>query len=241
MNSWTETQRHISWSLLSFARIRLKIPLETCTASAFMMVHKYFLQNNQTNHSLFIILVTALFSACKMNETIRTMQQIFSEILNCCRDSKRRIGEQKLIDNLGRSTFDECQLSPEEIKEINTCELDLLEADNFNMKIDLPFQHVDKHVRPYLKKLAQDLRQPINNRLVRNICMFLCFHKTATMPTKLLAVIATEAAFDGTEIPAETQKWLETTKNEFDDSQFQLARELLAKQAAILNPQQSQQ
>ncbi|EAY08282.1 hypothetical protein TVAG_401360 [Trichomonas vaginalis G3] len=240
MESWTESQRHISWSLLSFARMRLNLPLETCTASAFMMVHKYFLQNTQTEHSLFIILVTALFSACKMNETVRSMQQVYSEILNCCRDSKRRIGEQRLIDNLGRTKFEESKLTQEEIGEINTCELDLLEADNFNMKIDLPFQHIDKNVRPYLKKYNAELRQSLNNKLVKNICMFLCFHKTAAMPTLLLAIVATESAFDGIEMPPETQNWINDKKSDFEISQYQLATELLAKQAAILNPQQQQ-
>ena len=228
MTSWTETRRHISWSLLTFTRNRLKIGLETCVSTAFMMVHQYFLTNSSSPHSLFIILVTALFSSCKMNENVRTMQQIYSELLNCCRDASNRIGRQKLIDNLGRSNFDDCQITPAEVNEVNECELNLLEAGGFNMKLDLPFNYTNKYVVPYFKDVPNEIRSDWKNKLTRNICVLLCIQKTAEMPACVLAVAATINAFEGiAQIPGETEAWIRQVEEEHGVEGINKAQELL--------------
>jgi hypothetical protein len=227
-STWSELHRHISWSLLTYSRGRLKIGLDTCVATAFMMVHNYFLVKQSSPYSLFIILVTALFSSCKMNENVRTMQQIYSELLNCCRDASNRIGLQRLIDNLGRDNFDNCAMTAAEVNEVGLCELDLLEANGFNMKIDLPFKHTDQFVNPYYGQLPPEVLGPVKNKLVMNICKLLCYQKTAEMPACVLAVAATKNAFgEICAIPHETESWMMRVEEEYGIEVIQQAQEEL--------------
>ena len=241
--AWSDPKRHVSWSILSYTRNRLKIKLETCVASAFMMVHRYFMANPSSPYSLFIVLVASLFSSCKMNECPHTMQQIYSELLRSCRDTSSRIGQQRLIDALGISSFEDREIPSIEISQINQCELDLLESNNFIMDIDTPFKHIEDNVYPFLTSFPQEQQQQIKAKLVKNICILLCFQDTAQLPSSVLAVIVTEVTFHNSyPIPQEIAEWMTDVENKKGSETLNKARELQAKHISYFSrPKQPKQ
>ena len=202
------------------------------------MIHKYYLiKNNSNNYSLFILMVTSLFSSCKMLENIRSMQQIYLEILQCCKDAIPKVGFQKLIDLLGKNNFDDIKIPFEDIKLINSCEIELLESLDFKMNIELPFKFIDLYVKPFLNEFSSQNKQLIYSKITKYICMLLCSSKVLEISPKILALVSIKLTFNNNfEIPNQTNLWMNEIIKENKEEIINNTLDLLKYQISILEP-----
>ena len=234
-SNWSDFERKVACSLLTHSRNRLKLQLETCITSAFLMIDKYYKVNKKSPYNFFIVIVTSLFSSCKNHESAHTMQQIFSELLHCCREGANTIGAAKLMGCLGIKSFDDRPVSTSEINDINQCELDLLEANGFDLLIESPFKYIDYKVMPVIEQMPPDQFKVIKQNLVKNVFIYFSSQSAAEYPNIVIAVLSTEAAFRNVcEMPIEIKNWIIEIENSNVGEILQHAREQRAKEAAAI-------
>ena len=235
LTNWNVFEKKVACSLLTFSRNRLRVKLETCIVSAFLMVDEYYKTHTESPYNFFIILVASLFSSCKMNESAHTMQQIYSELLHCCRDSSNKIGAEKLKTCLGIDSFEERQISDREINDINQCELDLLETTGFDMSPDSPFNHINSNVIPFLNGIPPENANKIKQNLVKNVFMYFSSQIGSELPNNVIAVLSTESAFRNIcDMPEEIINWIHQVESSDVGDILNNAREQRAREAAAM-------
>ena len=233
---WTEMHRRTAWSIITSSRFRLKINIETCVSTAFIMIHKYYIRHNSNSPPLFIVIVSALFSACKMLENVRSMQNIYSEVLFTCREGINRFGFQKFESALGRSNFDDCKIPSEDVKSINICEIDILESLDYKMSVELPFDHIETSVKPVINEGNKQLI----NKITKYICMLLCSSKATDTPPCVIAAVSTQEAFSSDKIPDSISLWISNIVKSQGEQNVLDVRNLLKRQISLMETPQKE-
>ncbi|OHS98872.1 Cyclin, N-terminal domain containing protein [Tritrichomonas foetus] len=234
---WTEEQRSHAWIIVSFARIGLNLSVSPCIASAFILLHNYFADPNHSDEELYILLTAALFLACKIEDTYRSMELIFKELANSILLVKKRLKPQQAKEYLGDRDFSKNTLTIEEMKKVGICEIHILNSIGWNMEIDLPFSHFNE-IQPAFNSMAQTDANDLQNRfnyVLRDICLILKNENYLKIPPPISAAAAILHAFHGKNLPENAVAWIEGLQKQSPEL-FQMAYQIIVVEGAKCVP-----
>lgn len=186
-NEWGEFSRKLVWSILSNSRKDLKVNLEQTIIVCFRLMTKYLTKNIKHNSSIFEILTVSLFISCKMTENVRKIDDIVDHLLSSCRsflvsypdklDQLKSVMQMDSFEIKKGSDY----FSNEYSKKVIVLELQILEANNFDMlmssSVDLFFDNIRRFSNEKEYK-----------ELIRYCCILLCYNSCDDLDPNILSV-----------------------------------------------------
>jgi hypothetical protein len=231
---WSEAQRDLGWIVSSIARKGLKLAITPCIASAFAILHRFFHEPIRPDPpDLCILLTSAIFLACKIEDQYRPVVMIFKELSSALQTVQCRVPRGQIIALFGDRAYGNCELSDPELKQIGLIEIEFLNALQWNMSIDLPFRHVHRIDSEFRAKVKP--REPLDARLnnvVRDLCLIMKDAEYLDFPPELSAAVAVSRCFADMELPESVGGWIEQMKTQ-NPEQFKRVFERVAGLAAL--------
>jgi hypothetical protein len=220
--SWTDEQRRIVWCLICKSRTRLQVQLSPIIASAFVILQHYFRSSEQCAYELFILMVAALFTACKGADCYRPIQLVYQELQRICQTAP----SLKIRSLLGRrdGSGGPAILDPEDLASIASAEIDLLRSIDFNLDFDLPFTHFDRLKQTLMTEIPNEAFIHLCNSIIVDICLMICSSCYLDVPPEVAAAAATAESVNTDVIPRETFEWLMNVREKYGAQVFDLAR-----------------
>ncbi|KAK8878217.1 hypothetical protein M9Y10_004982 [Tritrichomonas musculus] len=228
MNSkkWTNEQRSCAWIAISYARRELSLTISPCIASAFVLLHKYFADPNHKDEPLYILLTSALFLSCKIEDTYRSMEKLFSVLSKCISAICKRFTLEHAKQIFGDRDFTVTELSTDEKKHITICEIHLLNSIDWNMDIDLPFNHFND-AKPAFSCFSsnENLEQPFNY-VLRDLCLIMKDEKYLEIPPPVSAAVSIQHCFSERPLPESTSNWINQLRSQYP-KEFEVALHII--------------
>jgi hypothetical protein len=216
--SWTDEQRRIVWCLICKARRGLQIDISPIVASAFHILQRYFRSSDSCPYELFILMVAALFTACKGSDCFRPIQVVYAELMRICQ-SAPSLKIRSIVG--GRLTGD---LGPSDLTEVTRAELDLLRSIDFDFAIDTPFAHFEKWKQTFMEVSPSELFFRLCNNIIIDICLMLCSAAYLDVPPEVSAAAATAGYVESGVVPVDTIRWLRDVQVRYGKELFDLAQ-----------------
>ena len=223
---WIEKNIDISWTLVSYTRKGLGVPVSPTIGTTFIYLHNFFANNQTTKYPLYMLLVSALSLSCKVTELYRSIDMIFSEFAKTTIAFTAHVPEKVVFQILGgERDFHQQQMSQEEKNQLFNIEVELLDASNWVFSFPLPFDHMSLH-----GNIFQDL--PLSEKeidllgqcIIRDLSQTLKLPRIVQLDSEVVAAAAIENASEpffkpkGLEFSSEIRQWIEyaKTKNNKD-------------------------
>jgi hypothetical protein len=220
--SWTDEQRPVIWCLIYKARHGLQFDVSPILPSAFVILQRYFRHSEGCAYDLFILMVAALFAACKAADCFRPIRMIYSELMRICHTSP----SLKIRSILGER--DPMIFDPIDLASITHAELDLLRSIYFDFAIDTPFNHFDKWKQTLISNVPDESHIRLCNGILVDMCLMLCSAAYLDVPPEVSAAAATAGRVDGDAIPADVVSWLNAVRQKYGKELFELAHESIS-------------
>ena len=211
---WTDAQREMGWIVISGARRNLRLSISPCIASAFIILHRYFRTKARRSHKLYLLLVSALFLACKMEDTYRSLVTIFQEIAGCLVKVEEKLTKEKEMELFGERDFSKPDITDEEINEIGVIELELLNALDWKLDIELPFSYFNE-IKPVLGELVAKYGDRVERLFdvgLRNLCLIVRSEEYLDIPPAVSAAVSVENSFKRLQLPEKITEWINAQK-----------------------------
>jgi hypothetical protein len=216
--SWTDEQRRVIWCLICKARHGLQLEVSPIVASAFVILQRYFRNSEGCAYELFILMVAALFTACKAAEAYRPVRLIYAELMRICHNAPS-VKIRSILGERERPVLD-----PIDLAQITHAELDLLRSIDFDFAIDTPFTHFEKWRQTLMTSLPDPQYIRLCNSIVVDICLMLCSAAYLDVPPEVSAAAATAGRVGSCVIPMDAIRWLHHVQEKYGKDLFDLAQ-----------------
>jgi hypothetical protein len=216
--SWTDEQRRVIWCLICKARHGLQLEVSPIVASAFVILQRYFRNSEGCAHELFILMVAALFTACKAADCYRPVRAIYAELMHICHNAPS-LKIRSIPGDRERPVVD-----PIDLAQITHAELDLLRSIDFDFAIDTPFTHFEKWKQTLMSSLPDPAYIRLCNAIVVDICLMLCSAAYLDVPPEVSAAAATAGRVGSCVIPMDAIRWLNHVREKYGKDLFDLAQ-----------------
>ena len=225
---WTDEQRRIVWCLICKARRGLQVELSPIIASAFIILQRYFRQSDKCSYELFILMVAALFTACKAADCYRPIEIVYAEITRICQSAPC----MKIRSLLGEREGQEgnAVINAEDFVAITHAELELLRSIDFNLEIDTPFTHFERWKQTLVAMIPNEELIRLCNSVIVDICLMICSGAYLDVPPEVAAAAATEESVNMAVVPRETFEWVMSVKEKYGQQLFDLAVESISEE-----------
>ena len=215
---WTEPQRRIIWTLISKARQRLRIELDPVVATAFVLLQKFF-RDNECSYDVIILMTAALFTSCKQTDSFRSMLEIYTELFRLCAVAPSR--------SLRSLLYGHRMVVPMDITDVDLitqAELDLLDATGYDFCIELPFTYSTKVAEVLAAVFPEDRLQHCHHQMAVDICLALCSDVYLDVPPEVTAAAATIDSLACETIPDQIVSWIKDVISKYGVNVFNVAR-----------------
>lgn len=225
-NDWSEMHRSCAWVVISFSRRDLSLTISPCIASAFVLLHKYYNDPYHKDEPLYLLLTSALFLACKIEDTYRSLKHIFAALSKCITTISQKITIDRAKKLFGDRDYTVSELSSYEMHQVALCEIHLLNSIEWNMEIDLPFNHFND-AKPAFESLPQNENLDARfNAVLRDLCLIMKDKQYLQIPPPVSAAVSIQHCFSGTTLPQSTSDWIEQLKNQHPN-EFEIAFQII--------------
>jgi hypothetical protein len=199
------------------------VDLDPIIASAFIILQRYFRNIDESAYELFILMVAALFTACKAAGNFRPMKFVYGELTRICQCAP----SMKIRSLLGDREVTQEYPVPDEgaIVQITRAEVDLLRSIDFNFDIDTPFVHFERWKQTLIARIPDESLITLCNTIIINICLMICSAAYLDVPPEVAAAAATAHNVDTAILPAETVAWIDAVRENYGPELFALAIE----------------
>ena len=168
-----------------------------------------------------MLLTSSLFLACKVEEFYLPLEIIFKEISNTILLLQKRKCTMTAARVLGDRDFTIQTLNPTELRQVSNIEIDLLNSLNWNLSVDMPFIHINRH-----KYIFNDIGEPtivnnLMNIIIRNLCLVVKSKDYLSFNVEISTISAVYLGFIFMNyiIPESVLKWIDEEKSK-DENQF---------------------
>ena len=207
------------WTLICKARIGLKLELSPVIATAFVILQNYFKNEEDCPYKLFVLMTAALFTSCKATNTYRPLEMIYNELSRICRTAP-----STLIRSLvGNDQTGSTAMGAPQLEEITRAELDILQAIDFNVNVELPFSYFEKWKMRIQSHIPNEYFVRICNGVIIDICLIICSRFYLDLPPEIAAAAAAKESLGDELITEETAKWFDEVQEKYGTEIFELA------------------
>jgi hypothetical protein len=234
---WEESIRW-AWTIMSQLRHPFKIDIHPCISTAFVMLHHYFRANPRPQRPLYIVITCCCLASLKSFETVRNMQTIFNALLSACRELSQRTSPAGLKQILTLSEFSDRDLTGEEIMAMNLCEVDVLQAHNFQAHLPVSFDYTERFVIPSLQAMDPEIAKKLREELQKGHCFALLSTRYLEYVPEAIAVAVTERGFAELKIPDAVAAWIREATERHGLEAIVSARGLIAQQQKVIESRQ---
>lgn len=218
---WSDDQRRTVWTLICKSRIGLRLELSPIIATAFVIMQNYFQNNSSTPYTLFTLMTAALFTSAKGSSCYRPIEMIHNELNRIC-----KAAPSDLIRKIVGCNPDK-KMDQEQLELVTQAELDLLQSIDFDMNIELPFQHFERIKDLLQTEFKQDMFVKICNGSIINMCLIICSKVYLDLAPELIAVASTRDALCGADPPERVLEWFENVRDRYGDEQLDIANQAI--------------
>jgi hypothetical protein len=210
-----------------------KVDIHPHVSTAFVMLHHYFRVHEKPRHPLYIVITCCYLACLKKFEATRTMQAIFTALLEVCRELAERTAFP-LRQVLHLSDFANRDLTGDEIMAMNICEMDVLQAHNFQAILSTSFDYTERFVEPSLETFETGAAQSLRDALSKGHCHALLSVHYLDYEPEAIAVAVTRRAFAGQSPLAAVDEWIAGATERLGREAVEAATELLEQQQKVL-------
>ena len=246
---WIEKNIDIAWTLVSYSRKGLGVPVSPTIGTSFIYLHNFYKNNTTTSHPLYMMLVSSLFLACKTTELYRSIDMIFSEFAKTTIAFTSHVPEKIVFGILGGNRdFHNTSMTEEEKESLFSIEVELLDASNWYFTFPLPFDHMSMH-----GNIFQDLPltdQEINligQNIIRVISMMMKCPRIVNLDCEIVAAAVIENETQpilnakGIDFCPTIREWLNYAKSKDNTEYSNVIKYITLKMKRFYNSQQQQQ
>lgn len=218
-HTWTDAQRRTIWCLICKAREGLEVELDPIVATAFVILQRYFRGDKDCPYDLFVIMVAALFTACKQTDTYRPLRAIYNELFDTCRKAPSKMIRGILGPRIDSSTMDSTDLIL-----ITNAEMDLLQATGFDFSIDLPFKYAQQIKDIMASSLPPEIIEKIYKSIIIDLCLLICSQYYLDVPPEVCVAVATEQTCTSFDTTGWVDLYIGNVQNKYGQNVYSLAK-----------------
>lgn len=226
---WTCQHRNICWSILASARNELCISLQTSVASSYALLQKYHFSGTYRDCDLYLLIIAALFSGCKVSNEYRELNVIFVATRNCVRKLMSCCCRKCPLDLLGKLNIKAEDLTDQEANKIYSLEIDLLTAIGWDLPIDQPFLYLQSLLDRELACVpCPNEKRQISDSITTACCLLMKCGEYPQIPSKTAVAAAIGVAHRKYKLPQGLWEWMENMRSG-DPQGFELAVAVLSR------------
>lgn len=237
---WNEKIADVSWTIVSFARRALGVPISPCIATSFVYLHNYFANNKTTKYPLRIILSASLFLSCKTCEMYRNIDQIYLELSKTACALTKHIPRKFIELYLGTDIFVRNVLTDEEKEMLFPIEVKLLDSVNWSFSFELPFDHMTLHGNLFNGlPLTEAEIDAVSQQMLRNLCLMMRTPRYIVLDKEIIAAASIESAFStilaekGLSLDDSISFWIEKTREKNKEEFGAITKYVVAKSQKV--------
>lgn len=237
---WDDKHRKMVWFIMLRMRLNTHTEVNPTVSNAFVYLQMYFNSNPAVEYDLYIIVISALMIAFKNEDLKFDIRLLFAIFLKVCNDYTQVYTPDEITSVFNIKSLEKRDISASEESNINNCEMDLLEAINFETHVDLPFHYINDSLLQFINttdptsttEFYMDITilQEIVKNFELGVIKFFSAAEYLELPIPVIAAISLFYAIRGKPVPQETTNWIEETKKEF-------GQEACCKIASVYNRQ----
>ena len=239
---WDNDHRKLTWFIMVRMRFGTNTEVNPTISNAYVYLQKYFNSNPTVEYDLYIIVISALLVAFKNDDLKCDINSLLAIFLRVCQEFTKIYLPDEIISIFNCNSLDDRSISVFEESKVNDCEMDLLEALNYETHVDLPFYYLNTCLFQYISntdpsKFFMDPQtyQEIVKNFEINAIKFFSAEEYLELPVPVIAAISLFGAIKGRDVPQETVKWLEDTKREYGQEACSRVLSVFKRQNQFLN------
>lgn len=242
---WDDEHRKIAWLIMLRMRFDTHTEVNPTISNAYVYLQKYFNSDQTIDYDLYIIVISALLVAFKNEDLKCDIRYLFTVFIRSCIDYTQIFSPDKIISIFNCTNLEIRTISPIEESKVNDCEMDILEAINYETQVELPFLFFNKCLLQYVSTtdtsneskfyMDNDSLQTINKAFELNVIKFFSASEYLELPISVIAAISLFGAIKGKPMPPQTVEWLDNTKKEFGPEVCGKVFSVLKRQVQFLN------
>ena len=225
--TWSDEQRRAVWCLIAKSRRNLQLEISPIIASAFVILQHYFKnQGNENPYDMFILMVAALFTACKAGDCYRPMELIYQELAKIL-----KMAPNSIVRNIQQNScsIDE-RTQADDMIQITNAEIDLLHSVNFETNLELPFQYFEKWRQNLMLMVPNQSFMEICTKIIIDICLVICSKFYLDLPPEVAAAAATADTLPENLLTKELAEWFADVREKYGKNVLDLANKALAEE-----------
>lgn len=226
-SSWSDDQRLAVWCLICKSRRELEIGISPIVSNSFIILQRYFRESESCDYDLFILMVAALYSACKAANSYRPMQAIYKVLSDICQSAPSLKIKQIVGDRIDNPIID-----TQELEQIASAERDLMKIISFNYDFETPFTHFQKWKQTLMSTIPDQSLIRMCNGVIVDMCLLLCSSFYLDLPPEVAAAAAVEDSFNSSNevISVETIQWMNKIKEKYGIEIFNMALQSISEE-----------
>jgi hypothetical protein len=231
---WSPEQRRLGWVVMTVARRALKLTVSPCIASAYVLLHHYF-KNAEARKArpLQILLAASLFLACKLEDCYRSLIAIVKELAIAIGKVEKYVPKEHMDRIFGDCKKEEFCL--DEVKEVSTIELELLNAIQWEVPIELPFQHINEMKHEFGELAGTENVEMSFSSILRDLCLITQDVDYLSIPPVVSAAASVAHCIEEGRLPSKIKTWILELKENHPES-FAKATTILNRGASLCVP-----
>lgn len=196
-----DDSRWTLWSVISHARVHLKLDIYPCIQTAFAKLHYYFAKSSDSVYPMWMLIVAAIASSSKTFDNARSFSDVFRSVLACARDVKQ--SKDNVNQMIELSDLTDRRLTDDELKRTHLCEMDIMSAHDYSSRIYLACDFFHEKIEPHLAEMPNF--KEIDNLFCKYQCAILCFRQYTMLNLDLVACLAILSVLERYHVPDEVQ------------------------------------
>ena len=219
VTEWNDRTRRTVWFIMTKTKKFLNIQISPIIATAFIILQSYFRDTPDNQYRLFTLVCASLTFSCKLSETYKSIQDVFSAVLRVCIGIPSKV----LKDFVFGTTFtQDLQPSNDESELIKNAEISLMSSLGFDFDIELPFVYVDKWEHNFTTVIPKEYKVSFIQQVQLDCCLVICSESCLDVPAEVCAAAAFTEAMKS-QPRADSSHLEDYIKQKYGDTSYELA------------------
>ncbi|OHT15942.1 Cyclin, N-terminal domain containing protein [Tritrichomonas foetus] len=232
-SQWTNDHRKYTWFIMVRMRLGFHANVNPTVGTAYVILQKYFSVKPNTEYKLYILIITAYLITFKNEDLKSDIRILFEQFLNCCRDYQTLCSPEKLVSIFGCNSIEPHPISSFEEKLVSECELEILEALDYEPHVELVYSYCDDHFLKYSPAIAPQ----VIGEIEKDFGAFFSAEEYTSLSLESVAAVIMHKHLCNREAPQETKEWIKNVLKKIGKEGCSQIASLYKRQTALLSLQ----